>query len=183
MKQLLVLFVLFFLTAFSVKAQEAVDENSILNAFGVPEQTLRIIKAPDVVPNQDVIKNFPACNNPELVKRAQEILRQNQKDNIDTGSIYHQRKIRLALKNINNFQDVSLNSFRPKDNYLVAQKMISIKINEYLSDEDLKLCASDNPILKNKVYLLMHRVSDGIKVDILNYPLNTPEANPFFIYK
>ncbi len=159
------------------------EADAARNLFGVPEQTLRIIEAPRTQPASSRQKTFPQCSDPVLIAQAQEVLRQARKGDDNQGSIYRRRRTVLALKNIDNFKEVSLKTFRPKDNYTVAQKMMTIKMNEHISEADLQLCASDNPILKNKVYLLLHEVPEGIKADILNYPLGENEDNPSFIYK
>ena len=58
--------------------------------------------------------------------------------------------------------------------------MIAAKINGGLSNADFRICASDNPVLRRRVFLLLRESEGSIRVDVVNY---RPGAVPSFVYK
>ncbi len=169
-----------FLWSGCAAAQEAAAPEVQYNAFGVPEQVVKEIAAaeaehPAVVPAFD-------CNNAELLKQVRDKIDSLQSQTSEENVVERRRRL-LSLKYVENFRPLSVEDFVPRDNYRVANRMIYVKINEGLKDSDLRLCVSDNPILDRKVYLLMYRLKDEIRVDIINYTAAADVSEPFIIYK
>ena len=73
-----------------------------------------------------------------------------------------------------------MSSFRPEENYELANILISAKINERQTNESFRICVSDNPTLKRRIFLLLQEQSDDVKVNIVNY---RPGKVTSFIFK
>ncbi len=150
------------------------------DVFGVPKQVLREIGTS----SQSDSLTLPKidCNDIDLLQQ----VRQKVVDLLSVSedeNVVERRARRLALKHINNFTDLNVSDFRPRDNYRVANQMIAVKINKHLKDEELKLCVSDNPVLDRKVYLLIYLYDNSVFVDIINYTSTVGNGEPFIIYK
>lgn len=163
-------------------AQETADSVPAVeyNAFGVPNQVLRQIDAPSV--QADVSSPDIDCNDAELLRQVRQKIFQIQ-NTADNENVVERRARLLALKNIDSFSEQNPAEFQPKDNYRVANRMIAVKINGHLKDEELKLCVGNNPVLKRKVYLLMYRIDGAVYVDIINYTATVGDGEPFIIYE
>ena len=86
----------------------------------------------------------------------------------------------LALKNVDKFESVEVDSFRPDMNYDVANILVSSKINDGLVNSDFAICVADNAVLDRKIYLVMKRKEDKISVLIVNYKRG---VIPSFVYE
>ena len=159
-------------------AQDNATAEVEYNAFGVPNQVVRSISANSSEPNSRTIEID--CNNVELLNQVRQKINslQTEEENI----VKHRRRL-LALKHIEKFSHLSVKDFVPKDNYRVANRIITIKINNGLKDEDLQLCVSSNPILSRKVYLLIYTLEDKKYVEIINYTAPSSSEEPFIIYE
>lgn len=91
------------------------------------------------------------------------------------GNLYDRRAQKLAVKNTAEFEELSVADFVPRDNYRVANRIISYKINRGLSNEDMRLCRGNNPVLKSQLYLLLYPQNGGISADIINYGSSSSE--------
>jgi hypothetical protein len=63
---------------------------------------------------------------------------------------------------------------------VLKARMVELKINNRIDDSNIKLCQSDNPVLKNKLFVLMYDDNSNVKVELLN--LNTEEIPTFYFY-
>lgn len=176
MRCLVLLLMSCFLSA-SAKAQDGAREVSY-DAFGVPEQTVKVIEAAPRI-HQTVPDNFPSCDDSALLDGVRRVMTEDE-NKLGDESISARRARLLALKNISNFSAVDVNAFRPDDNFELANILIAEKVNRGLSNADFRICASDNPVLKRRVFLLLRESTDGIRVDVVNY---RPGTVPTFIYK
>lgn len=122
---------------------------------------------------------FPECNDAALLEGVREAIAKDE-NALENESVVDYRARLLALKNVRNFTPLDVASFHPDDNRRVADILITAKINEGLTNADFRLCASDNPILKRRIFLLMRPAAEGLEVDIVNYRFG---AIPSFIYK
>lgn len=160
-------------------AQDAAAPEVRYNTFGVPEQVVREIASaeaerPAAAPALD-------CNDAGLLAQVRGKIDSLQPQAAGENVVERRRRL-LSLKHIGKFRPLSVADFVPRDNYRVANRMIYVKINEGLKDSDLRLCVSDNPVLDRKVYLLMYRLKDEIRVEIINYTA-ADTGEPFIIYK
>ena len=170
------------LFSFSVFAQTTAEEPSdaeiSYDDFGIPEQTLKVIE-PVVEENKNEAKAFPACDDAALVAQVRQELAADSAE-IQEESISERRSRLLALKNTENFTLVEVSTFRPEDNYELANILITAKVNDGLTNEDFQICAGDNQILKRRVFLLLQEAGADFNVSIINY---RPGKVTSFIYK
>lgn len=163
-------------------AQEAAGAAPAMeyDTFGVPKQVLREITAPnrpEALTSPDV-----DCNDAGLLQQVKDKISELQKA-ADDENVVERRARLLALKHIGSFAEQNPAEFQPKDNYRVANRIIAVKINGHLKDEELKLCVGGNPVLERKVYLLMYRINGAVYVDIINYTATVGDGEPFIIYE
>ena len=180
--RLFVLLSMIGLLSFSAFAQTPAGEQTgaeiSYDDFGIPEQTLKVIK-PAVQENVTETKIFPDCNDELLISEVRRVLAADTKE-IKEESIVERRARLLALKNTENFRSVDVDTFRPEDNYELANILITAKINEGQTNESFRICVSDNPTLKRRIFLLLQEQSDDVKVNIVNY---RPGKVTSFIFK
>ncbi len=180
--RLFVLLSMIGLLSFPASAQTPAEEQAgaelSYDDFGVPEQTLKVIE-PAAQENAEETKAFPDCNDNLLVLEVRRVLAADT-EGIKEESIVERRARLLALKNTENFRSIEVSSFRPEDNYELANILISAKINEGQTNESFRICVSDNPTLKRRIFLLLQEQSDDVKVYIVNY---RPGKVTSFIFK
>lgn len=90
---------------------------------------------------------LPDCNDARLLELTRRQLAAFQAAE-GAGNLYDRRAQKLAVKNTAEFEELSVADFVPRDNYRVANRIISYKINRGLSNEDMRLCRGNNPVLK-----------------------------------
>lgn len=169
MKKYLTALVLAFVLWTPVFAQEAGDDDETVetNAFGYPDKNLvKVIDAVEIKGHAPVNPK-PDCDDPKLTAAAREALRPF----IHSGyqSIADKRRARLVLKNTDNFTPLPLAELTPNENRRAAGRVLELKINSHLGEENIKVCQSDNPILSAKLYLVMYDDGNEVKVDIINF--------------
>ncbi len=162
------------MTVSDYDAQEELETN----VFGYPEANL--VKAIVYEESLTTIKAEakPECDDVNLAAQAREALSPYM--DIDVYSAADKRKIRLVLKNVDNFSLLDHTTLVPQENRLLAARLVELKINLALYNENIRVCQSDNPILGNKLYLVMYDDPQGIRVDILNF---SKKQIPSFIFK
>lgn len=148
---------------------EKVEETVKFNAFGVPAETVTVIENQDAVrPNSGHL--FPDCQASALEDQVRKRIISFQGET-KAENTYERRARRLAEKNIGSFTQVDLEKFSPADNYLIADRLITLKINRKLTDHDFRLCVGSNPLTSRQLYLLMYPAlgEEGVSVDVLNF--------------
>ena len=148
---------------------EKVEETVRLNAFGVPVETVTVIENQDAA-RPDAVYSFPGCSAPGLEQQVRERIVSFQNETKPENT-YERRARKLAEKNIGSFSPVDLAQFRPADNYLIADRLITLKISRKLTDNDFRLCVGSNPLTSRQLYLLMYPApgGGGVAVDVLNF--------------
>lgn len=178
MKKYLTALVLALLLSSPAFAQETEDEAVKTNAFGYPEtKPIKIING-NVPKGASSLTPKPDCDNPQLAEQAQKAL--IPFINAPFQTIAEKRKTSLILKNADNFTPVELKDINTENHRRVAGRLVELKINNHLSDNNIKVCQSDNPVLSAKLYLVMYDVGDKVRVDIINF---SNKNVPSFVFK
>lgn len=176
MKKILYALVLSLLAWNLALAENVVFEEET-NAYGYADKELIAVIKNKLSRNiVDTLKK-PECNDKNLITQAQEALRPYT--NEKALSTVEKRKVKLVLKNVDNFEVLDITDVSPKKHRIVASRLIELKINNRLSDENIKICQSDNPVLDDKLYLVMYDDLGNIRVDIVNF---TNTKVPSFIF-
>lgn len=120
--------------------------------------------------------NFPLCDDAVLKLKIKNVIAMYEKLHPQKSPI-DRRQRALAAKKDMDFSKIDLTDFKPSDNREVATQMIMHKLGDGLSDEDLRLCASFNPIINKTVYLLMIKKKPQIIYEIINYIPTSEKEN------
>ena len=94
-------------------------------------------------------------------------------------SIFNKRRNLLITKNIDNFTDLSIEDASKMNNRVILARMTELKINKKLHNGNFKICQSNNPILKDKLFILMYDDNNNIKAELLNLAI---EEIPSFYF-
>lgn len=159
------------------QTEEDYDEVE-LNAFGYPDKSFVKLIEHGEKKSSVPVKEKPACNDKKLAETARKIT--EPYINSPTSTIFNKRRNILITKNINNFVDLSIDKVPSMDNRVIKARITELKINNRLVNDNFKLCQSENPILKDKLFILMYDDNNSIKAEILNLAI---EEIPSFYYK
>jgi hypothetical protein len=99
--------------------------------------------------------------------------------NIPSQTITNKRRHDLILKNVANFEELKIADIDLKLNRAVAARLVELKINNHISDSNIKICQSDNPILSTNLYLIIYDKGDDVIVDIVNFQR---DLKPSFVW-
>lgn len=126
---------------------------------------------------------FPECENPRL----QELVQQNlmiYEMKRPQRSVDERRTQALNSKNTAGFKAMPIRGFKPEKNHEVANRIIGLKLNNLISEEDMRLCFQDNRVSGRTVYLLLYHNGEGIRGEIIGYlPRNVVNSILYFDYK
>lgn len=86
----------------------------------------------------------------------------------------------LTLKNLNSFEETSVEEFTPQTDYNVANRIITAKINEHLEASDMRLCKSSNSLLSLPIYVLLRPFEGAVMVDIINFIPDSRAGQSFY---
>lgn len=116
--------------------------------------------------------NVPLCNEPKILEKILEKIKKYQQEN-PKSSIIENRKYALMLKDLRSFEEIDPQKLDIKNNYAVADKLITTKINKNVTEDQLRLCQSTGEGISKDLYLLIYRKNYETIVDIINYaPVN-----------
>ncbi len=168
-----VLSVLFW-TSNSFTAEEKQEE---LNVFGYPDKTVvKIIERKDEVVANDVV--LPNCDDEKLIAQVKEDIKPYLKN--EENIVINKRKNKLIIKNLANFSEVTEDSLKLNENKAAVAGVVETKINKNLGHKKLRICKSDNPIMKTDLYLLIYEHDGKINIDVVNF---IPNQTPSFKFK
>ena len=150
----------------AVAAQEASGEEET-NAFGYPDKSLVRVIENNFASKGAPVNPKPECSDPRLAEQARKaiepyIVMQNR-------TIVDRRRTQLILKNTDNFIPLEIADVSPQNHRRLAGRLVELKINNHLANDNFKVCQSDNPILKTKIYLLMYDNDKQVKTEIINF--------------
>lgn len=133
--------------------------------FGVPDEVIKVIEAPKFE-EKVVSVNLPDCNDEIILQQTKQHLSNANKG--ESTSVISYRKQKLALKYIGDFTDVDMTSFKPSQNYLLAEEVFNLKNRKKLSSSEIRVCASVNKYSNEPLYTIMHKDKQNIKVILLS---------------
>jgi len=90
------------------------------------------------------------------------------------------RMQKLISRSMKHFNEVDVASFSPQDNIYVANKLMSIKINDGLENKEIRLCRTTVVPNLPIIYLLIYPDNYYYMVDIINFE-GTPSNREFFV--
>ena len=162
----LLAFLTFAYPCFATEQTESEYEEEELNAFGFPDKSFVKLIESKQIDSRISVNEKPACSDNDLISR----IRETAKPFITspTLTITNKRRNILITKNIANFTDLSVDEAYNLENKVIKARLVELKINKHIDNKNIKLCQSDNPILNDKLYILMYDDNNNIKVELLN---------------
>ena len=121
----------------------------------------------------------PLCDDNSLIEKVFLFIKEYQSQK-PVLSIREKRHKSLVLKDLKSFQEVNPRGFNSQNNIIVANKLVTTKINKGLTDKDIRLCQSKNKGNTERMYIMLYLDNNKVVVDILNYAPQTTELS--FIY-
>lgn len=185
MSKFLMFFLICFMFSMPVLAQEdgaslALDEEAEeeVNAFGYPDKSLvKVIEARELKTTDEGLPK-PECSDPKLAEQTRNVLKPYL--NFEASTAAEKRRVSLIFKNIDHFLPLEMSELSPTSHREALGRVTELKINNHLSAAAIRICQSDNPLLKAKVYLVLYDEGDHVMVDVLNF---NPTSIPSFIFK
>ncbi len=160
---LLFLLVSLLVSNFSYAQENKTTEN---NSISISRQQLKEVVSENSFFNEKPAVFHPQCSSPRLLEKVLARIAQYYKEK-PISSIVEQRKQVLMLKKLNGFEPIDINSFEPKTNYAVADRLIDIKINDGVKAADMSLCKSTGD---REIYLLIYPQNNFYTIEIINFP-------------
>ncbi|MCX4349680.1 MAG: hypothetical protein OSJ76_07860 [Alphaproteobacteria bacterium] len=97
------------------------------------------------------------------------------------SSILEKRRQALLYKNVQQFAEVSAEGFTSKQDFNVANKLLMVKINNGLDNQELRLCKNEGAGKAGEIYLLIYPYGFDIRVSILNFVPQVSGQDEFYI--
>lgn len=125
----------------------------------------------DITDSDDFISDsanidMPNCDNLQLHQLVQDKIANYFKKEHATSIVEKRRQI-LLLRHLNKFESIDPAEITPQDNRLLADKIITYKINKGLEEENMRICRS---LAYHPIYLFMYPEQDAFRVEIVNFP-------------
>jgi hypothetical protein len=113
-------------------------------------------------------QGIPLCDDYYLMMNVSDGIKEYQKNN-PPYNIIELRKQKLVLKNLNNFSEVPVTGFSQHDDFEVARDLVALKINNSLSDDNIRLCKNSAENQEIPIYLMIYYLNYEIFIKILNF--------------
>ena len=169
-------------------AQENKDSENIMQVDGAyadsDEDVNIFIETPELSQTRDptlvsdVNIEMPACDNLQL----HQLVRDKVADSFDdtqAKSLVEKRRQILMLRHLNKFTEIRLSEITPSSNSMLADKIITYKINKGLKEENMRICRNFS---YRPIYLYIYPDQEGFKVEILNFPGQANSENFSVLY-
>ncbi len=124
---------------------------------------------------------LPTCNDKKLHELLTAKISEYYQKHTAVSQL-EKRMQKLLSRNMNNFNEVDIASFSPQDNIYVANKLMSIKINDGLENKEIRLCRTDSIPNLPIVYLLIYPDNYYYMIDIINFAGTSSNREFFVIY-
>lgn len=142
------------------------------NAFGVPDTIVGVMEnQPDKITETKI--TFPDCDDERLLAETRRLMDEYQ-TNETAENIHQYRRQRLVAKNMGRFTAVDVSEFKPRDNYEVADRMITLKINDGIPSDAFRICRGSNSVIGREIFLLMYPAENQVVVEVLNFTASEP---------
>lgn len=108
---------------------------------------------------------LPLCDDEEMIAAVVAKIKAHQELQ-PAKSIIENRSRALIIKNLQEFNELSVENFNNASNYNVADAIIMTKINFGIKENQMRLCQSN---AKSNIYLLIYPENNVYHVNIINF--------------
>ena len=137
---------------------------SILFAFNAMGQENDFTSSDENLGEAQAIQK-PSCNTPLFKAKALETIKSYLKEKPAHTSI-NKRKTALKLKNLTGFENEDVSHFSFETDYLTANALLELKINQHIDEKDILLCRAKGDA-KRPIYILSYPYMDNFKAYII----------------
>ena len=134
------------------------------------------------IDNKNMLPLLPSCNEAKVHLLINEKISEYYKKN-PRINLFEKRMQNLMRKNMKEFEELDVSAFGQQDNRLVANKLLTIKINNGLDASEIRLCKSKSLPHIPSVYLLIYPDNYYYKIDIINFAQSAGIKDFFVIYE
>ena len=134
----------------------------------------------EVKPVEIVRPSLPECNDAKLRRLLDEKIDAYYRKT-PPESLIEKRMQKLILRNFHSFEAVDTSNFSPDDDFRVANKLVSIKINNGLTDDEIRLCRTQSDSKLPVVYLLIYPENFTYLVEVINFINYNPSYKDFLL--
>ena len=134
----------------------------------------------EVKPVEIARPSLPECNDEKLQRLLDEKIEEYYRKT-PPDSLIEKRMQQLILRNFHSFEAVDTSNFGPEDDRRVANKLISAKINNGLSDNEIRLCRTQSDSKLPIVYLLIYPENFTYIVEVINFVNYSPSYRDFIV--
>lgn len=126
-------------------------------------------------------KVIPDCNDERFVQRLK--LEAGEIDDYSKlSSDMNRRKKALLLKTIGNFEEISASHIDSKENMLLANRVITTKINSGISEDNIRVCKGRAIPGGSRLYVVMYEEKGRVMVYMLNFSSTVQNMEVVFVY-
>lgn len=111
---------------------------------------------------------LPDCNDESLIRLVKYAIEDYQIQN-PASTVWGKRKQALMLKKLSSFEEIPATDITSKEDILLANDLIKIKINEGVRAENMRICRGPKVQDKNYLYLLLYIAYGDVNVKIVNF--------------
>lgn len=131
---------------------------------------------------ENTTSSMPSCNDPRMLELVADKISGIYADH-PSQSILEKRNQQLTLRNLHDFSEQKVADYITPKFRNIANQIMTVKMNDGLRNEDLRLCRTRETTTLPAIYLLIHPQSGTYIVDILNFgPAGMGKEDYFIIY-
>ena len=120
---------------------------------------------------------LPTCDNQYLLHNVTAAVDQYNQQN-PPANLYEKKQQLLLLKDFKGFSEVAADNFTSEENFNVSSKLVSLKINNKLINEDIRVCKSTSQGPAKDLFLIIYPKDYEILIDLVNF---NPRKDNFLI--
>lgn len=114
---------------------------------------------------------LPTCDNAFLLDNVKAAIVDYYQQNPSKNDLERRQQL-LMLRDISHFSQIPSANFSSEQDFNVASKIITLKINERIDADQIRLCKSQSSGLSQNIYLLIYYQDYEVLVDIVSFAPN-----------
>lgn len=112
---------------------------------------------------------IPECSDDRVLHLLIDKIKEFQKEKMGS-SIKEKRAGTLLINDLKGFKEISSENFSREDDFVTASVLVTMKINQGITDDNMRLCKSISTGPSDNLYLIIYRYSYQTNIMLLNYP-------------
>ena len=147
---------------------ESVIQEATLNKDEINSVAERKPEAEVVHKIENKVVSLPPCNDKKLYENNIEFIR-DYFDKVADISTLQRRRRHFIINNLANFDEENIANYQTSATSPVSDYIAEVKVNNGLTDENLRLCKNTSKDMFAKdLYLLIYPENEGYRVQVIN---------------